>query len=531
MIRRALISVSDKTGLVELGKALKHFQVEILSTGGTSKALKEAGIETTSISDFTGFPEMMDGRLKTLHPRVHGGLLGKRDDPQHQEDAKSYGIKWIDLVVVNLYPFEKIAQSTIRHRWEDLVENIDIGGPAMIRAGAKNHQHVAVVVDPKDYKQVIRRIKKNPSNPFDFKFRYQLAARAFRHTAMYDSVIASTLSHYDPSEERELTRLDWPRYHSIHGRLIQGLRYGENPHQKGAVYKITKPAEYKPLSDSLQGKELSFNNYLDADAAWKILIELPPKSCVIIKHNNPCGVGAGETEDQAFNRAFEADSESAFGGVVAISGTVNSALATKLTESFFEIICAESFSVGAREVFEKKKNLRLLLLPQVSGLKMEDRPLYDFKKLSGSYLVQDYDALGAFSEFVLGPDVQCVTKRAPTKEERRALELGWVVAKNLKSNAVVIANQYQTLGIGAGTVNRKFASQQAVQRASMLKSDLRACASDGFFPFADNIAALTEGKVTAVVQPGGSVRDEEVIQACNQADIAMLFTKSRHFRH
>lgn len=531
LIKRALISVSDKTGLVELGKALKHFQVEILSTGGTAKALQEAGIETISISDFTGFPEMMEGRLKTLHPRVHGGLLGKRDDTKHQEDAKTYGIEWIDLVVVNLYPFERVAESSLKPRWEDLIENIDIGGPAMIRAAAKNHKFVTVVIDPKDYRLVIKRIKKNPESPFDFAFNYQMAAKAFRHTAIYDSVVASTLSQFEVGENAELIRQDFPRYHAIHGRLIQGLRYGENPHQKGAVYKITRPKEYKPFSDSLQGKELSFNNYLDADAAWKLLIELPPKSCAIIKHNNPCGVGLGTSEKEAYQRAFQSDPESAFGGVVAISGEVNSELATLLCESFYEIICAQSFSVGAREVFEKKKNLRLLLIPTLESLKIEDQPQFDIKKLSGSYLIQDYDSLGKYSEFVLGPDVHCVTKRQPTPEERRALEFAWVVSKNLKSNAVVIANEVQTLGIGAGTVNRKFASRFAADRSSNFSSDLRVCASDGFFPFPDNIDELKAAKVTAIVQPGGSIRDEEVIKACDAAGITMLFTKSRHFRH
>jgi phosphoribosylaminoimidazolecarboxamide formyltransferase/IMP cyclohydrolase len=531
MIRRALISVSDKTGLLELAKALKGFQVEILSTGGTAKALEESGIEITSISDFTGFPEMMEGRLKTLHPRVHGALLGKRDDPKHQDDARTYGIQWIDLVVVNLYPFEQVAQSSLKPSWQDLIENIDIGGPAMIRAAAKNHQHVTVVVDPRDYRYIIKRLKKNPEDPFDLKFRYQLAAKAFRQTAIYDSVIASTLSHFEISEDHELSRTEYPRYHSIHGRLVQGLRYGENPHQKGALYKLTRPIEYKPLSDSLQGKELSFNNYLDADAAWKLLIELPEKSCVIIKHNNPCGVGRGQTEQEAYDRAFQADPESAFGGVVAISGTVHSELASKLAESFYEIVCAQAFGVGAREIFEKKKNLRLLLLPDLQSLQGSQVPHFDIRKLSGSYLVQDYDSLGKYSEFVLGPDVQCVTRRSPTDQERKALEFAWVVSKNLKSNAVVIANENQTLGIGVGAVNRKFASQFAMERASAFSSELRVCASDGFFPFSDNIEVLRSGGVSAIVQPGGSIRDPEVIEACNAANIAMLLTKSRHFRH
>lgn len=531
MIKRALISVSDKTGLVELGKALKHFQIEIISTGGTAKALNDANIETVSVSDYTGFPEMMEGRLKTLHPRVHGALLGVRDNPEHEEAAKTYGINWVDLVVVNLYPFEKIAYSSKNPGWTDLIENIDIGGPAMIRAAAKNHEYVTVVTDPKDYKAIIQRLKAQSNDPFDFSYRYEMARKAFRHTAVYDSVIAETLGHYEVEEPKKLKREEFPKYHFIHGEKHQSLRYGENPHQKAAAYRLIKPSEYMPYSQSLQGKELSFNNYLDADAAWKTLMELPPKSCVILKHNNPCGIGVGESESESFDYAWAADSESAFGGIVAISGNVDSKLAEKISENFVEIVCAESFGVEAREVFQKKKNLRLILLPNIQNLEQDQQTSIDIRKMSGSYLMQEFDSLGKYTNQLFGPDTQCVTKNEPNEEETKALRLAWILTKNVKSNSVVITNQYQSLGIGCGDVNRKFAAAAAAQRAAKFESTIRVCGSDGFFPFADSITFLKEAGVTAIVQPGGSIRDEEVIEVCNEHGISMLFTKVRHFRH
>ncbi|TVQ77610.1 MAG: bifunctional phosphoribosylaminoimidazolecarboxamide formyltransferase/IMP cyclohydrolase PurH [Bradymonadales bacterium] len=533
MIKRALISVSDKTGLVELGKALKHFQVEIISTGGTAEALQEAGIATLSVSDYTGFPEMMEGRLKTLHPRVHGALLGRREDAQHQEDAKTYGIQWIDLVVVNLYPFEEAFTRSKKPDWRDLVENIDIGGPAMIRAAAKNHEYCTVVVQPKDYKKIIQRLKKSPEEPFDFKFRYDMALKAFHYTGLYDSYIAQSLSSYEAESPSELRQRDFPKYHFVAGQLHQELRYGENPHQKAAAYRVVRPRESLPVSSSLQGKELSFNNFLDADAAWRLLTELPPKSTVILKHNNACGVGVGEGEKQSFTRAFEADQESAFGGVVGISGEINSELAEQIAESFFEIVCAEAFSVGAREIFEKRKNLRLLLLPKLSDSNDSLSVNTDLRKLSGLYLLQEMDHLGPYGENNLGPDLHCVTKREPTGDELSSLRLSWVISKHLKSNAVVIGDLFQSLGIGCGEVNRKYATQGAIDRMMSRPQlgSLRVCASDGFFPFRDSVDLLSKAGVTAIIQPGGSLRDKEVIEACDEAQMSMLFTKTRHFRH
>lgn len=529
MIKRALISVSDKTGLLELGKALKHFQVEIISTGGTARVLEEGGVPTKSVSDYTGFPEMMEGRLKTLHPRVHGALLGKRDEASHQESAETYGIEWIDLLVVNLYPFEKVATQTANPEWSELIENIDIGGPAMIRSAAKNHDSVLVVVDPKDYKSLIQKMKMKGSDGLKADYRLSLAQKAFRHTATYDSLIAQTLSSYEMDSEGQRTKTEFPRFHFVHGKRLQQLRYGENPHQKAAVYRLDQPKEYKPLSTSLQGKELSFNNHLDADAAWKLILELPPKTCAILKHNNPCGVALGSTEAESYQRALSSDPESAFGGIVAVSGKVDAELAEKMSEHFFEIICAEDFSVEAREVFQKKKNLRLLLMPSAQDLATENWPQWDFRSLSGTYVLQSYDRIGRYGEF--SPDVKCVTEKEPSEKEREALRFAWVVGKNVKSNSIVLANDEQTLGIGCGEVNRKFASKSAAQRAALFNVPWKVCASDGFFPFPDSLEILKEAGVSSIVQPGGSIKDQDVIDACNKMGISMLFTKVRHFRH
>ncbi len=530
MIRRALISVSDKTGLIELGKALKHFQVEILSTGGTAQLLNEATIKTISVSDYTGFPEMMDGRLKTLHPKIYGALLGRRDLEADQAEARTYGMDWIDLVVVNLYPFEKVAAQNKKPDLKELIENIDIGGPTMIRAAAKNHQFATVVVDPKDYSLIIQKMKDNPENPFDASFRYEMAVKALRTTALYDSFISQTLSQFEWNGS-DLKRSAHPKFHFLHGRLSQELRYGENPHQSAAYYKLQQPAERSPLSESLQGKELSFNNIFDSDAAWRLISELPANSAVIIKHNNPCGVGIGETPLESYQKAYRADPESAFGGIVAISGTVDQALAKELSEPFFEIVCAENFTVEAREILQVKKNLRLILIPELP----EEFDLYrssvDIKKVTGGYLVQEPDQIGVFSERVLGHESQCVTKKQPTAEELKALQLAWVVSKSTKSNAVVIANSTQTLGIGCGQVNRKFSTEHACSKASAFESSIKVCASDGFFPFPDSIEILAQNGITAVVQPGGSIRDAQVIDACDAAGVSMIFTKARHFSH
>ncbi len=530
MIKRALISVSDKTGLIELGKALKHFHVEILTTGGTAQALQEAQIPHRLISDYTGFPEMMEGRLKTLHPKIYGGLLGRRDEPSHISEAQNFGIEWIDLVVVNLYPFQDVASRTKKPAMTDLIENIDIGGVTLLRAAAKNHEHVTVVTEPKDYGRIIQRLKDSPENPFDASFRYDMAVRAFRHTALYDSAISETLSQFQWTGS-ELQRQDFPLYKSIHGKRMQELRYGENPHQAAAFYRLQDSDEKWVMSESLQGKELSYNNVLDADGAWRTLAELPKNSCVIIKHHNPCGIGLGDNCLQSYQKAFQADSQSAFGGIVAISGTVDSDLAHKLSEPFFEIICAETFSVDAREILQKKKNLRLMLIPSDLGPDNVYRSKVDIRKVVGGFLTQDSDHVASFYEGIFGPEVHCVTRREPSEQEMAGLRLAWVAAKNVKSNGVVITNATQTLGIGCGQVNRRYSTESACSRAVTFDSNLKVCGSDGFFPFADSIEILRQSQVTAIVQPGGSIRDAEVIEACDKAGIAMLFTKIRHFSH
>jgi len=530
MIRRALISVSDKAGVIELGKALKHFQIEILSTGGTASLLNDATIKTVSVSDYTGFPEMMDGRLKTLHPKIYGSLLGREAIAKDVAEAQTYGIEWIDLVVVNLYPFEKVATASKKPDIAELIENIDIGGPSMIRAAAKNHDRVTVIVDPKDYPTIIQRLKENPNDPFDASFRYRMAMKAFRYTSLYDSFISQTLSQFE-WDGKELKRHPFPLYHSIHGKLSSELRYGENPHQKAAHYKLQMPREKSPLSESLQGKELSFNNLLDSDAGWRIISELPKNSTVIIKHNNPCGVGVGANPLESYKRAFSADSESAFGGIVVISGEVDHDLANALCEPFYEIICAESFTLEAREVLQSKKNLRLILIPEAATEGEVYRSSIDIKKVIGGYLIQEPDQFGSFNEGILGLDAAVVTKKQPSPDEQRALRLAWVVAKNSKSNAIVIANQHQTLGIGCGQVNRKFSSRAASIQAAEFPAGMRVCASDGFFPFPDSIDVLKGAKVSSIVQPGGSIRDAQIIEACDAAGISMVFTKARHFSH
>lgn len=530
MHKTALVSVSDKTQLIEIGKALKHFNFEIISTGGTAQSLLENNIPCTQVSDYTGFPEMMEGRIKTLHPRVHGAVLGDRSVKDHQEAANTYGIKWIDLVIVNLYPFAQVANRA-KPEWKDLVENIDIGGPAMIRAAAKNHRFVTVLTDPKDYKEAIQKLKDNPQEPFDQKYRYQMALKAFKHTAEYDSLIAQTLSRFEIDEQRRLTEKQMPGYVSFHAEHRQELRYGENPHQSAAAYQLTAPKEYFPFSQSLQGKELSFNNFLDLEAAWKLLIELPENSCAIFKHNNPCGVGLGSSPHQSLARAWSADPISAFGGIVAISGAVDEELATQISEKFIEIVLAESFDLGARELLQKKKNLRLILIPQLADLKSNQISTLDVRKISGALLVQEKDFLGKFQEPYFSPEAEFVTSKKATDQELRAMAFAWTLAKNVKSNAVVITSDTRSLGIGCGQVNRKLSSHIAAEHAKNFDDHIRVCASDGFFPFTDSLPILKEAGVQLIVQPGGSMKDQEVIEECERLGMGMMLTKSRHFLH
>ncbi|ODA44608.1 IMP cyclohydrolase [Thermodesulfovibrio sp. N1] len=511
MIKRALISVSDKRGLVDFARELDNLGVEILSTGGTAKVLKESGINVIDISQYTGFPEIMDGRVKTLHPLIHGGILARRDNPKDLEAIASLGIKPIDMVVVNLYPFE----TTIKKedvKLEEAIENIDIGGPTLLRASAKNYKDVIVIVDPEDYSSVIDDIKKGDISQ---EKRFKLAKKVFSHTARYDALIAE---YFDKISQQKNFQAEW----TLPLRLIKTLRYGENPHQKAALYSIN---EAPSLIDAevLQGKEMSFNNYLDVHSAVLLASEFKEPVCVIVKHNNPCGVAIAENLKLAYKKAFECDPVSAFGGIIAFNRTVDKAVAEEIVHTFYEVIIAPEFDEEALQVFSTKKNLRLLKFP---ALFHEIKPSgFDLKRILGGFIVQNWDALeDEFSQ------AKVVTKRKPSQEEWRALKFAWKVCKHVKSNAIVYAKEDRTVGLGIGQTSRVFSSKVGAMHAlSSLKGTV--VASDGFFPFRDNIDVLAQNGVTAIIQPGGSVRDQEVIEAAEQYGIAMVFTGIRHFRH
>jgi phosphoribosylaminoimidazolecarboxamide formyltransferase/IMP cyclohydrolase len=516
-IRRALLSVSDKTGLAELGKALAAKGVELVSTGGTAKALRDAGLQVRDISDLTGFPEMMDGRVKTLHPNVHGGLLAVRDNPEHAAAMEAHGIGAIDLVVVNLYPF---AQTVARGAGRDeVIENIDIGGPSMVRSAAKNHGYVAIVTDPADYEMVAK-----GSTTLDERKR--LAATAFALTAQYDATIASWFAFADQGQM-------FPDTLSVPLRRGQELRYGENPHQKAALYLPTGPsARGIAQAEQLQGKELSYNNFNDADAALELVAEFSdgPPTVVIVKHANPCGVATGETLLDAYKAAFACDTVSAFGGIIACNRPLDGATAEAITDIFTEVVVAPDADESAKAAFARKKNLRLLLCGELPNPK---RPGLMLKSIAGGMLVQSRDN-GAIGE------LKAVTKRQPTDQELADCRFAWTVAKHVKSNAIVYAKDGATAGIGAGQMNRLESARIAAWKAkdaaekagwSEPRTIGSAVASDAFFPFADGLLAAVEAGATAVIQPGGSIRDEEVIAAADEAGLAMVFTGMRHFRH
>jgi phosphoribosylaminoimidazolecarboxamide formyltransferase / IMP cyclohydrolase len=516
MIKRALISVSDKSGIVEFSRELSSMGVEILSTGGTAKALREAGIAVIEVSDYTGFPEMLDGRLKTLHPMIHGGLLSRRGSAQDMEDIKKHGIGTIDLVVVNLYPFEKtVADPNVA--FETAIENIDIGGPTMLRAASKNFGDVAVVVDPADYSMIIEEMKK--TGGVDREKKLSLARKVFEHTARYDTLIAGYLASVIDREPA------FPDYLTTSLQKVSVLRYGENPQQKAALYKEKTCCLSLPNAKVLHGKEMSFNNYLDTHAALMLAREFSEKACAIIKHNNPCGAAIGSSAADAYSKALKTDQESAFGGVVAFNIEVDAEAAALLTNIFLEVVIAPSFTKDAFEILARKKNVRLLELPGIL-INGKDRPGgWDMKRIAGGLLVQEWDYS---AEDVMA--VEAVTKRKPTTEERKALAFSWKVCKHVKSNAIVYALNDRTLGIGIGQTKRVFSARIGALNAC---ESLKGCvaASDGFFPFRDGVDALHDAGVTAVVQPGGSVRDPEVIAACDEHDIAMILTGARHFRH
>jgi phosphoribosylaminoimidazolecarboxamide formyltransferase/IMP cyclohydrolase len=524
-IKRALLSVSDKEGLVELGRTLAAHGVELVSTGGTAKALREAGLEVRDISDLTGFPEMMDGRVKTLHPKVHGGLLGVRDDPAHAAAMAEHGIGPIDLVVVNLYPFaQTVARGAER---DEIIENIDIGGPSMVRSAAKNHAHVAIVTDPGDYAELAAALDGN-GGATSLDFRRRLAAKAFAATAAYDSMIAQWFAFADQGQL-------FPDTLPLTMKRAEELRYGENPHQKAALYLPAGPhSRGIAQASQVQGKALSYNNYNDADAALELVSEFAGQgpSCVIVKHANPCGVATGGTLLDAYQAALACDSVSAFGGIVAVNEPLKAEAAEAITSIFTEVVIAPDADEEARAIFAGKKNLRLLLTgelpdPARGGLAL--------KSIAGGYLLQSRDS-GRISR----SDLKVVTKRAPTERELADCLFAWTVAKHVKSNAIVYAKDGATAGIGAGQMNRLESARIAAWKARDAADKAgwpeprtigSAVASDAFFPFADGLLAAVEAGATAIIQPGGSIRDDEVIAAADEAGLAMVFTGMRHFRH
>ena len=522
-VRRALISVSDKSGLVELANALSVAGVELLSTGGTARLLRDEGLEVRDVSEITGFPEMMDGRVKTLHPKVHGGLLALRDDPAHVAAMEAHGIGPIDLVVVNLYPFEATVASGAAA--PEVIENIDIGGPAMIRSAAKNHRFVGVVTDPEDYPGVIAEIE--AVGGLSGGTRRRLASVAYARTAAYDAAVSAWFAREGAEET--------PRRRAFAGRLVQSLRYGENPHQGAAFYTDGSGSPGLATTTQHQGKELSYNNINDTDAAFRLVAEFDPAegpAVAIIKHANPCGVARGATFADAFAKAFDCDRTSAFGGIVALNGTLDGDTARAISGIFTEVVIAPEATDEAKKVFAAKRNLRLLT---TGGLPDPAAPRLAVRQVSGGWLVQDED-VGR----VTADDLKVVTRRVPSEAEVADMLFAWTVAKHVKSNAIVYAQAGRTVGIGAGQMSRVDSSTIAALKAGRMAGELglaespaigSVVASDAFFPFPDGLLAAAEAGATAVIQPGGSVRDAEVIAAADEAGLAMVFTGMRHFRH
>lgn len=522
-IKRALLSVSDKEGLIEFAKELVAHGVEILSTGGTAKAIKDAGLDVKDVSDHTGFPEMMDGRVKTLHPTIHGGILSRRDNESHVQAQKDHDIGDIDLVVVSLYPFVKTVSSGADY--DTCIENIDIGGPAMIRSAAKNHEFVAIITDPQDYKALLDDMKAHNGST-TYKLRQKLAANAYAMTATYDSNIASWFS-------KQIKSDDFPRRISFSGTLKQSLRYGENPHQSAALYLVDGSDRPGAANASqLQGKELSYNNINDTDAAFELVAEFDEPTVAIIKHANPCGVSTGRDIMKAYDQALLCDPISAFGGIIALNRTLTADVAEKIIKTFSEVIIAPDIESAALDILKDKKNVRVLTTGAMPDIHDRRRMV---TRVAGGLLVQDND----FGVITLD-DLKVVSEREPTEEELRDMIFAFKVAKHVKSNAIVYAKGGSTVGIGAGQMNRLDSSRIAARKAidaaeaaglpeALTKGSV--VASDAFFPFADGLIAAAEAGVTAVIQPGGSIRDEEVIQAANERGLAMVYTGMRHFWH
>ena len=523
-LRRALISVSDKTGLIELGSALAARGIELLSTGGSAKALRDAGLRVRDVADVTGFPEMMDGRVKTLHPGVHGGLLALRDNAEHVAAMEAHGIGAIDLLVVNLYPFE--ATVAAGADYDTCIENIDIGGPAMIRAAAKNHAFVTVVVDVEDYAPLLAELDAQ-DGATTYVFRRRMAQIAYARTGAYDAAVSTWMA--DAIGETA------PRRRVVSGRLAQTLRYGENPHQTAAFYTDGSARPGVATAVQHQGKELSYNNINDTDAAFELVSEFAPEdgpACVIIKHANPCGAARGATLTEAYRKAFDCDRTSAFGGIVALNRTLDEETAREITGIFTEVVIAPAATDAAMRIFNEKKNLRLLT---TGGLADPRSPGLAWKQVAGGLLVQDRD-----TGHVAPGDLRVVTKRQPTEAELADLRLAWIIAKHVKSNAIVYVKDGATVGVGAGQMSRLDSSTIAALKAARMGTDLglagspatgSVVASDAFFPFPDGLLAAAEAGATAVIQPGGSMRDADVIAAADEAGLAMVFTGMRHFRH
>jgi phosphoribosylaminoimidazolecarboxamide formyltransferase / IMP cyclohydrolase len=516
-IRRALLSVSDKTGLVDFARALLTHGVEILSTGGTAQLLKLNGIVVTEVAAYTGFPEMMDGRVKTLHPKIHGGILARRDQPDDTRAMQEHGIPPIDMVVVNLYPFAKtVAKAGCT--MDDAIENIDIGGPAMVRAGAKNHRFVAVVTDPADYAALMKKMKAG-GGALVLEDRYALAAKAFSHTAEYDGMISSWLTARDPQGSARA----FPDRLNLQFRLAQALRYGENPHQSAAFYvERDPPAGTLATFRQLQGKELSYNNIADADAAWECCRTFDVPACVIVKHANPCGVAVADGPLAAYRNAFLTDPTSAFGGIIAFNRPVDGPAAEAVAKQFVEVVIAPSYDAAARDVFAARKNVRLLEIALEGG----SANRLDMKRVGGGLLVQGPDDFDV-------SELRVVTRRTPTQAQMNDLVFAFRVARFVKSNAIVFCRDGMTLGVGAGQMSRVDSTRIAAIKAKNAGLSLRrsVAASDAFFPFRDGLDVVARAGAIAVIQPGGSVRDAEVIAAADEHGLAMVFTGTRHFRH
>jgi phosphoribosylaminoimidazolecarboxamide formyltransferase/IMP cyclohydrolase len=521
-IQRALISVSHKQGLVEMAQELAQLGIEIVSTGGTAALLREQKIPVRDVSEMTGFPEMMDGRVKTLHPKVHGGILALRNNERHVAQMESHGIVPIDLVIVNLYPFEETVKK--QAPFADIIEQIDIGGPSMVRSAAKNHAHVTVVVDPADYPEVLKELREKAGEP-SAETRFRLAVKAFAHTARYDAAIANYLSSLDA----ERNPRKWSQTLTLQYSKLQDLRYGENPQQQAAFYSSNDYAGPSvATSRQVQGKELSFNNILDADAALNAVLEFSQTAAVVIKHNNPCGAAVSKISlADAFRKARASDPVSIFGGVIGLNRTVDEETANELQGIFLEIIIAPAFSSEARAILSANKRLLNIRLLEI-GMQRESGGGYDLRRVQGGLLVQDWDR-----GVVDVKTCKVATKRKPTAPEYEALDLAWRVCRHVKSNAIVFASPEQVLGVGAGQMSRVDSAKIAVLRAQTHGLNLKGSvvASDGFYPFRDGVDEAAKAGATAVIQPGGSIKDEEVIAAADEQGIAMVLTGVRHFRH